>query len=293
MLKLLITGASGILGQALIETGKFRYEIHGIYYHHLIPNTHSNLHQINLIDSNQINHLIHTIKPDWIIHTAAMTDVNECEIKPNEASLININASNNLIDQCEIHQIPLVFISTDLIFSGQGPYHEQDVPRPLNQYAKQKLAIETKLLSTKIHSLIIRIPLMFGDTHNSNFSFLQPLIYRLKHHQQVPLFVDELRTPLSSHTIAEGIYHLIHKNQKHIYHLSGNQMISRYDLGKLIAHIWNLPENLLIPIKQNQIKMAASRPKNVCLLNFKIQKSGFNIPSLENSLIRTYQIMSK
>jgi len=176
-----------------------------------------------------------------------------------------------------------VFISTDLVFDGlQAPYRESDPPRPVNVYGEHKALAEEAILKLYPPATICRMPLMFGPYGPVAKSILQTLIQATEQRQELHLFVDEFRTPISAHTAASGVLLALEK-VKGIIHLGGKERISRYDLGKLMVEILNLNAKL-IPCNQDDIDLIAPRPPDVSLESNKAFALGFRPKFLAEEL---------
>jgi dTDP-4-dehydrorhamnose reductase len=153
--KLLITGISGFLGwhiQAILQRKSYanlhkNYQIYGTYYNHKPPLNHIKLIHINLTNYQDVKNLFFTIKPDAVIHTAAASQPNYCQLNPDISYQINVTATVNIAQLCAENQIPLIFTSTDLVFDGKNaPYTETSLVNPVNIYGEQKLLAEQKIL---------------------------------------------------------------------------------------------------------------------------------------------------
>ncbi|MGM0566152.1 MAG: SDR family oxidoreductase [Bacteroidota bacterium] len=283
--QILITGASGFLGYTLMNQLKDRHVVFGCYHKYMLqlPGVHTV--QADLTDYRQVSELIDKTQPDAIFHLAALSNPNQCEKNPELSYAVNVSAARYLTECAKTHQAKLIFTSSDLVFDGKhAPYNEKDLPEPVNRYGRQKLEAEQKVLSYE-HGTVCRMPLMFGPKSPSSGSFLQPMIQFLKASQPLNLFIDEVRTPLSSYKAAEGLVLMASKNEQ-LVHLSGNTAINRYDFGLLLSDILGTSKNLIIKRKLNEIEFEASRPANTSMKNDKAKKLGFNPGNLETELRR-------
>ncbi len=171
-----------------------------------------------------------------------------------------------------------------MIFDGlHPPYRESDAPSPVNTYGEQKVLAEVGMKRKYPATVICRMPLMFGDAGPVATSFIQPLMRALKAGDEVNLFVDEYRTPISGKDAAEGLI-LALTNLPDVIHLGGNERISRYEFGKLLIDVFKFPNAKIIPCRQRDFKMAAPRPSDVSLDNTKARKLGFQPESIKPSL---------
>lgn len=284
MKKLLITGASGFLGWHLCQIAQQDWEVFGTYDSHPIEITGIKLIKLDLIDFAAIKQIFSEIQPDAVIHTAARSQPNFCQIYPEASHKINVTASCNIAGLCADYQIPCAFTSTDLVFDGlNAPYREQDAVCPVNIYGEQKVMAETGMLERYPMTAVCRMPLMFGNSTPTAKSFIQPFIEILRAGNNLNLFIDEFRTPTSANTAANGLL-LALKKVNGIIHLGGKERISRYDFGKLLVEVFQLPSTGLNSCLQKDVKMAAPRPADVSLDSSKAFKLGYSPLSIKAEL---------
>jgi dTDP-4-dehydrorhamnose reductase len=265
MKKLLITGASGFLGWHLCQTAKQNWQVYGTYYSHDLEIPGINLIKLNLTDFAALKQIFQGIQPDAVIHTAARSQPNFCQTHPEESHLVNVIASCNIAGLCADYQIPCAFTSTDLVFDGLNPpYKETDAVCPVNIYGEQKVLAEIGMLERYPMTAVCRMPLMFGNATPTATSFIQPFIEILTAGKELNLFIDEFRTPASANTAAQGLLLALEKAHG-IIHLGGKERISRYDFGRLLVEVFQLPETGLKGCRQQDVKMAAPRPADVSL----------------------------
>jgi dTDP-4-dehydrorhamnose reductase len=284
MKKLLITGASGFLGWHLCQIAKQNWQIYGTYYYHNIEISGINLIKLNLTDFAELKQAFREIQPDAVIHTAARSQPNFCQINPQESHLINVTASSNIAGLCADYAIPCVFTSTDLVFDGlNAPYKETDAVCPINIYGEQKVLAETAMLERYPMTAVCRMPLMFGNATPTAKSFIQPFIEILNQRKELNLFIDEFRTPTSAKTAAQGLLLALAKVNG-IIHLGGKERISRYNFGRLLVDVFQLPAIGLKGCRQQDVQMAAPRPADVSLDSSKAFILGYQPRSIKEEL---------
>ncbi len=264
MKKLLITGASGFLGWHIIQVGREQYEIYGTYNSRTLEVNGASLFKANLSDFQELKQIFTNIKPDAVIHTAALSQPNYCQSHPEESHAINVTASANIAGLCAQYSIPCAFTSTDLVFDGKNaPYKETDTVNPVNLYGEQKVQAEQAMLEQYPQTAVCRMPLMFGRATPTAKSFMQGFIQTLQEAKELKLFTDEFRTPASGTTAAKGLLLMIEKKFNGIIHLGGRERISRYDFGKLMVEVFKLPDTNLKACRQQDVQMSAPRPADV------------------------------
>ncbi|GAN32139.1 MAG: NAD(P)-dependent oxidoreductase [Candidatus Brocadia sp. AMX2] len=275
MKKLLVTGASGFLGWNICQAAKNKWKTFGTVFSHPVGIAGVNIVKINLADFYELKKLFQETNPDAVIHTAANSDPNFCQIHRTESQKINVAASVHIAALCADYNIPCVFTSTDLVFNGlNAPYREEDPVCPVNFYGEQKVLAEKGML--KYHPLvaICRMALMFGISGPGAKSFIQPMTETMREGRELRLFVDEFRTPVSGKTAVSGIFLALEK-ARGLLHLGGIERISRYDFGKLLMETLNIREARLIPSRQKDVVMPAPRPPDVSLDSSKAFALGF------------------
>jgi dTDP-4-dehydrorhamnose reductase len=264
MKKLLVTGASGFLGWHIIQVAKSTYDIYGTYNSHSLEVDGANLYKTNLSNFQELKQTFIDIKPDAVIHTAALSQPNYCQNNPEESHAINVIASANIAGLCAEYSIPCAFTSTDLVFDGKNaPYKEEDAVNPVSLYGEQKVLAEQMMLERYPQTGVCRMPLMFGAATPTATSFMQGFIKTLKEGKELKLFTDEFRTPVIGTTAAKGLLLVIEKLFHGIIHLGGKERISRYDFGKLMVEVFKLSDVNLKSCKQQDVQMSAPRPADV------------------------------
>ncbi|MBD2127518.1 NAD(P)-dependent oxidoreductase [Microcoleus sp. ZQ-A2] len=265
MKKLLVTGASGFLGWNLCQLAKQEWDIYGTSFSHSVEISDITLLKVDLRDFEELKRIFQEIQPDAVIHTAAQSSPNVCQSNPEESHAINVTASCNLAGLCADYSIPCAFTSTDLVFNGLNPpYKETDSVSPVNLYGEQKVMAEEGMLERYPMTAICRMPLMFGVAAPPGQSFMQPFIQTLRERKELSLFTDEFRTPASGTTAAKGLLLALEKVNGRI-HLGGKERMSRYEFGRLLVKVFELPSEGLKGCRQADVKMAASRPPDVSL----------------------------
>lgn len=292
--KLLITGASGFLGWYLCqqarrsggnqsegdssegdscegdpsEGDRDSWQIYGTYHRHAVTIPGVALLPLDLTDPGVIQTLLETVQPDALIHAAALSSPNACQLNPEASYQINVVASGWLAEQCADRGIPFVFTSSEQVFDGtQPPYRETDPVNPINRYGEHKVQAEVEIRSRYPAATICRMPLMFGAAPTAD-SFIQSWIRAWRSGQSISLFTDEIRNPVYGADAADGLLLALAQSltptAEPILHLGGIEPISRYDFGQCLIEILELPA-IVTACRQAEVTMAAPRPLNVCL----------------------------
>ncbi|MBE9228711.1 NAD(P)-dependent oxidoreductase [Phormidium sp. LEGE 05292] len=284
MKRLLVTGASGFLGWNLCQLAQQEWQVYGTYLSKAVEIPNVNLIKVDLRDFEQLKKLFQQIQPTAVIHTAAQSNPNFCQTHPEESTIINVTTSSNIAGLCADYSLPCAFTSTDLVFNGLNPpYQETDPVSPVNVYGEQKVLAEQEMLARYPQTAVCRMPLMFGIAPEGATSFIQPFIKILKEGKELSLFTDEFRTPVSGKTAASGLLLALEKVNG-VLHLGGKERISRYEFGRLMAEIFQLPQDKLTACLQKDVPMAAARPSDVSLNSDKAFALGYQPLNLREEL---------
>jgi len=268
--KLLVTGASGLLGNKIVELVKNGYTV--IPLHKTKP-LHSNSLKLDITDASEVLNLFHKLKPDKVIHTASETNVDRCETEKEHAWKINVEGTRNIAFACSKVGAKLVYTSTDYVFDGEkGNYEERDEPNPINNYGFTKLEGEKQVIQHCQEYVILRTSVLYG-WHPWKQNFATWIINSLKQNKEITVVEDHYNTPTLADNLAEITIETIQKDLQGLYHASGSERISRYEFAKQIAKTFNLDQSLIKPIKMSQLTAwVAKRPKDSSLNIEKIQK---------------------
>ncbi len=294
MKRLLITGATGFLGWNLCQVAQATGQVYGTYHAHSVALPNIPFYFLNLSNYSDIKQLFAEIKPDAVCHLAARSQPNDCQTHPTETEQVNVIGTRYIAQLCADLDISLVFTSTDLVFDGQNaPYHEQDAVNPVNRYGEQKVKAEQEIQRIYPKAVICRMPLMFGLPSPVSQSFMQGFLKSLQAGQELSLFSDEYRTPVSATAAAQGLLLALRHCQGEILHLGGKERISRYEFGVYLVKTFKISRSQLKACRQEDVKMAAPRPADVSLNSHKAFALGYQPLFLETELEKLAQSYRK
>ena len=270
MERLLVTGASGLLGSKIVELAREDYEI--ISMHHTKP-LHPSSVKLDITERKQLFSLFSKLKPNIVIHAASETNVDKCETQKEQAWKINVEGTHNIAEACKKEGAKLVYVSTDYVFDGEkGDYTEQDKPNPINHYGITKLEGENQVTSHCRDYAILRTSVIYS-WHPWKQNFATWIINQLKQNKEITVVEDHYNTPTLADNLAKITIEVVQKDLQGLYHASGSERISRYEFAKQIAKTFNLDSNLIKPIKMSQLTAwIAKRPRDSSLNTDKIQK---------------------
>ncbi len=284
MKKLLLTGASGFLGWNICREAYKSWEIFGTVFTHPVKIKGVEIVQTDLTRFREFKKVFKEIRPDAVIHTAALSSPDYCQQNKADTRKINVDAPVNIAGLCADSNIPFVFTSSDLVFDGlNAPYKEDDPVCPVNLYGEQKVLAEEGIMKRYTGAAICRMPLMFGDPGPAATSFFKTMVMALREGRELRLFEDEYRTPVSGKTAAQGLFIAMEKIEG-IIHLGGTERISRYNFGLLMMGILGIRDARLIRCRQKDMTTAAPRPPDISLDSSKAYSVGFNPLPLKDQL---------
>lgn len=262
---MLITGSNGLLGQALIklylENGG--YQVHGCGRgENKLASEDFLYHSMDLTDKNELGKILDNGPFDVIINTAAMTNVDQCETEVEECRKINVGVPEYIVNNIP-STTHFVHVSTDFVFDGTaGPYTEMDKPNPLSVYAKSKYDSEQIVLNSKHKKTSIgRTMIVYGSGENlSRNNIVMWAIEELSKGNTLNIVNDQFRSPTWAYDLAMGCY-LIHQAGKlGLYHLSGSETFSMFELVQKIADFLGVDRSLVNPITSDVLNRPAPRP---------------------------------
>jgi dTDP-4-dehydrorhamnose reductase len=279
--KLLLTGASGILGWTLCRLATKSWEVFGTVFRHPVELSGVHMHRIDLTDERSVVDLFSAIRPDTVVHAAALSSPDYCQDHPDESEAINVTASTHIASLCSEFEIPCVFTSSDLIFDGEhAPYDEDSQANPISTYGEHKLRAETAMRARYPNTTICRLPLMFGEGSPAADGSFKRMLQAMEKGQELRLFVDEIRTPVSTSTAAQGLILALQKLQATTLHLGGPERINRWELGCVAAEVFQIDNARLVPGHQKEVAMSAPRPRDVSLVSSQAEKIGYRPQSI-------------
>ena len=278
MKTLLITGAYGQLGDACVKFLKNNYNItlSGV------SPSDGGVH-LDIRSKSSIKKVLSDIDPDVILNLAALTDVDGCELDPQQAKDINFSGVKNLCRDFSGHFIQ---ISTDYVFDGKsGPYSEEDEPNPKSVYGKTKLFADNWLLDNYSKSTIIRTNILYSYTKRTKASFLKWVVDSLNDNQNIKVVNDQWNNPTWTESLSSVIYKIIDNQAFDLYHYGDIDILNRFDFSILISKVFNLDSSLIMPISSDELNQIAPRPRKSGLITKKIESELGIIPkSVETCL---------
>jgi len=279
-MKILITGANGFLGYYLVEqlpsknfsviaTGKGDCRL---------PFTHDLNFQwrsMDFTDPFSIHDVFENIKPDVVVHSGAMSKPDECEMDQVKAYLVNVEGTVQLLINSEELKSFFIFLSTDFVFDGErGMYLEEDELRPVNYYGRTKLEAEEAVKEYEYGWAIVRTVLVYGKNHSGHNNILKTVKEKLEKGEVYNVVDDQVRTPTYVEDLAKGIVSIIEKKATGVFHLSGKDVLTPYQMAIKTAVHLKLDSSVIRKVTAASFSQPAKRPL----------KTGFIIDKARNEL---------
>lgn len=275
-MKLLVTGAHGLLGRSLLEPD-FDAEMIGCGRGET-PVGKGAYHPVELTDPRAVLALLEKVRPDWVIHTAALTDVDRCESDRPLALQINLDIVRHLASACRQLNLGLVQLSTDYVFDGHnGPYSEQDPTNPLSYYGAIKLQSEGVVLQEGLKGLVLRTLWLYGYLPETRRNLVTWPLEALARGDQLKMVDDQWGNPTHVHDLAQVLVELCRRQVQGLFHLGGATYLTRYQLTQELARFFGLNPGLVHPISTADAAQKAPRPL----------RSGLRTQALESLLDHT------
>ena len=266
MKRILVTGSNGLLGQKLVYKLKDRTDVELIATargsNRLVDQTGYLFRSMDIEDRQSVDAVIDTVKPHHIIHTAAMTQVDDCELDHAACDRANVDAVQYIVNAAERNNSHLVHISTDFIFNGkEGPYDEQGVADPLSYYGNAKWKGELIIQQSKLQWAILRTVLVYGIVDNmSRSNIVLWAKGALEKGKPINVVDDQFRSPTLAEDLADGCILAVDRNATGIYNISGKDQFAIIDLVREVADHYGLDRNLINPVSSETLNQPAKRP---------------------------------
>lgn len=266
MKTILVTGSNGLLGQKIIYALRNREDVKCISTsrgnNRMKVTEGYEYESLDISDKSEVNRVIGKYKPDAVINTAAMTNVDACESRREEAWQLNVGTVENLIEACTKYNTHLVHLSTDFVFDGlKGPYVETDETHPLSYYAHTKLEAEHALENSRLKWAILRTIIIYGVVDdNSRSNVVLWAINSLKNKKTITVINDQFRSPTLAEDLAGACVSAALKKAIGIFHVSGREVMNILDIVKIVADYFKLDPQYIKPVSSAELRQPAMRP---------------------------------
>ena len=269
-MKILVTGSAGMLGSALCPT--LTQGGHNVFATDLTPEN-DKIQFLDVRVHKQVAEAVEKIKPGMVMHLAAETDVDKCEIEPDCAFLTNTIGTQNVALVCQKHNIPMVYISTIGVFYGDKiePYTEFDLPNPINIYGRSKLEGE-KIVQSLLHRYyIVRAGWMVGGGPEKDKKFIGKIIRQIKEKRKLKAVNDKIGSPTYTLDFSRCLTNLIETGYYGLYHCTNKGYCSRFDVAKKIIEFLGRSDVTVEPVSSAYFPLPAARARSEMSRNYKLE----------------------
>jgi dTDP-4-dehydrorhamnose reductase len=279
-MKILVTGGNGLLGQHLIKTLlEQKYEVIAIGKGPAripFPADLYSYFDVDITDGFRLNDLMRSESPEIVVHTAAMTQVDTCELNQDLCFKVNVEGTANLVMEAEAYSRFFIYISTDFVFDGdKGDYSEEDELNPVNWYGFTKMQAESIVQGAEMPWSIVRTCLVYGNalsgTRTNIVSWVRD---NLMGGKNIRVVSDQSRTPTYIGDLVQGILLLIRQTATGIFHISGEEVLTPFDMAVKTADFFGLDKNMMEKVDQSTFSQPGRRPL----------RTGFNIEKAKTQL---------
>lgn len=290
-MRILITGASGLLGLNLALEVSKEHVVFGTTHRHVLQTDAFRQIRIDLLNAGAVERLLEETRPDWVINCAALALVDACESNPALARQLNSEFPGKLAAYVARGGARLVHVSTDAVFDGQrGDYTEEDPPNPLSVYAQTKWEGEIAVAEAFPQAIIARTNL-YGWSLTGKRSLAEWFFYNLQAGANLKGFTDVYFCPLLANDIAHLLLAMLQKGLQGVYHVVSSECISKYDFGVALARRFGFDERLIEPSTVDRAGLAAARSRLLTLRSEKLTRDlGFSPQGIQPGLDRFYHL---
>jgi dTDP-4-dehydrorhamnose reductase len=289
--RLLITGSTGLLGATLVLAAAKRHEVIAGCRQPMIDFRDAESVPLDLKDEGAMAAAVSALRPTVIVHCAAATHVDQCEDCPEMAMEVNVEGTASLARAAASVGACLVYVSTDSVFDGRhGGYTEEDIPHPLNVYARSKWLGELAVQKEAPDHVIVRTNL-YGWNVAPKESLGEWILGRLRSGERISGFQDVVFSPLLVDDLVDMLLAIIGSTVRGVYHLSARDAVSKFDFARCLARQFGLDQELVIAGSVSSARLRAPRPLLTSLNPAKAEAAlGRAMPTVEEGL-RRFQLL--
>jgi dTDP-4-dehydrorhamnose reductase len=301
MTRLLITGASGLLGLNLAVAASGRdsspeasYQVTGLVHSHGLVGVPFLVRPVDLNYFEQVTRVLDEMQPEAIINCAALVNLDATESNPEPAWRLNAELPGWLAKECALREIRFMHISTDAVFDGaRGGYTEADLPNPLNAYARSKLAGEVAVFQGNPQAIVARVN-FYGWSISGQRSLAEWFLTNLTAGHPIKGFTDIFFCPLLVNQLASLLLEMIEKPLAGLYHVVSRDSLSKYAFGVALARRFHLDESLISPASSQEAGFIARRSPNMTLRSDKLAAAlGITLPDVASGIAQFYDLYTE
>jgi dTDP-4-dehydrorhamnose reductase len=263
--RVLVTGAGGLVGGRLAAVLSEGIAVVAARHDSAPPAGLATV-PLDLLSPGSVEEALRAAQPDAIVHAAAMAEPDACERDPARAERLNVDGTAAVARACRREGLRLIVLSTDIVFPGdRGSLREDDLPAPLQLYGRTKLAAELAAQAELPEATVARIALVSGRGHGRRGTSTEAIAWSLREGRRLRLYTDQYRTPVDPDSLADAVARLLERPLPGLLHLGGPERVSRCELGRRVASVLGLPQDLIEPTTTADHPPGAPRPADVSL----------------------------
>lgn len=283
--RLLVTGASGLLGVSLCLDAVNAFEVIGVVNSRRLAGAPFSQIQADFTQPGSAARLIEEVRPDWVVHCAALADLDACEKNPALSARLNANLPGEVAEACRKTGARLAHISTDAVFDGErGGYREDDQPNPQSVYARDKWLGEQAVLQANPQAVVARVN-FYGWSLLGQRSLAEKFYYTLAAGKGMMGFTDVYFCPLVNQHLGRILLEMLEKGLEGLYHVFSAECQSKYAFGVALAKRFGLDAGLIRPVSVQEAGLAARRSPNLTMRVEKLEAAlGHAMPGQEEEL---------
>jgi dTDP-4-dehydrorhamnose reductase len=287
-MKILVTGASGLLGANLVLAALERgHSPTALDRAHPANFPGTTWLQEDLLEATTAERCISKSQADWVVHCAAWTNVDACQSDGSMAHRLNVEASESLAEAARKKGAGFIYISTDSVFDGErGRYREEDATGPVNVYAQTKLEGEIAVLRSHPNAIVARTNI-YGWNLQPKESLAEWILHRLQQRQPLQCFDDVLFSPILVNDLSDALLDMMDRGLSGVYHVCGGEPCSKYAFACKLANVFQIDSSAIQAISVADFGFKAPRPRNTTLDTTRIAEAlGRAMPDVRNGLKR-------
>jgi len=259
-MKVLVTGAKGMLGTDLMERLRSSHQPVGV-----------DIGEFDILDARAVVEYVDGARPDWVVHCAAMTNVDGCEREPDKAHRVNAEGAGNIARACLNAGCRMALLSTDYVYDGRkgSEYNEDDPVGPLNEYGRSKLAGEAEVLAALPGALVIRTSWLFGK---NGPNFIEAILAQVGKKDKLSVVADQVGSPTGTPDLADAVVRLIEAGGSGVVHVSNGGSCSWYEYAVKVLELAGVQGVKVRPITTEELARPALRPAYSVLSNDRYER---------------------